>query len=222
MQEAGKVSRAVDAAYSELRQVLQSGALGPGDRLGEVELAERFGISRTPVREALRRLAADGLVEISPNRGARVVKWSLQEMQEIFELRALLEGKGAEWAATRMAEPHIDELDHLCDEMEAFANRPSPDFTQVALLNARLHRTILESSASARLQIVLAAIVQPPLIVGTFRQYSPERLAHSMSHHRELAAAIRARDPEWAGNTMRSHIYAAKASLRDPNERNED
>lgn len=213
------MSRAVDAAYSELRAFLQSGALGPGDRLGEVELAERFGISRTPVREALRRLAADGLVEISPNRGARVIEWSLQEMQEIFELRAMLEGKGAEWAATRMTDADIDQLDVLCDEMETIAASEAPDYARIARLNAQLHRVILESSSSPRLQTVLASVVQPPLIVGTFRQYTPQSLARSMSHHRELAAAIRARNPEWAGSVMRTHIHAAKASLRNPAER---
>jgi DNA-binding GntR family transcriptional regulator len=210
------VTRAVDAAYSELRSFLLSGALGRVDRLGEVELAERFGISRTPVREALRRLAADGLVEISPNRGARVIKWSLEDMQEIFELRAILEGQGAEWAATRMKEEHIDELDRLCEQMEALAARRKPDYAQIATLNVQLHRRILDSAASPRLVTVITAVVQAPLIVGTFRQYTPESLARSMSHHRDLAAAIRARDADWAGNTMRSHIHAARASLRAP------
>jgi DNA-binding GntR family transcriptional regulator len=220
--KAGTVSRTVDAAYADLLEFLQSGELGPGDRLGEVELAERFGVSRTPVREALQRLAAQGLVEISPNRGARVVSWSLQEMREIYDLRAMLEGKGAEWAATRMAEDQIDQLDRLCDEMESLAERPSPDSAQISRLNTQLHGKVLESAASPRLTSTLAAIVQPPLIVGTFRQYTPEFLARSMSHHRELAAAIRGRDPEWAGNTMRTHILAAKASLRDPGDESDD
>ena len=211
--------RAVDSAYAELRKFLLSGALGPGDRLGEVELADRFGISRTPVREALRRLAAEGLVEISPNRGARVIEWSRDDLVEIYELRAMLEGQGAAWAATRMKEEDIDELDRLCEQMEALAAQRRPDHSKIATLNAQLHQTILDAAASPRLVAVLTAVVHAPLIVGTFRQYTPESLARSMTHHRDLVAAIRARDPAWAGSAMRSHIYAAKATFRESMER---
>jgi DNA-binding FadR family transcriptional regulator len=121
-----------------------------------------------------------------------------------------------------MAEDQIDQLDRLCDEMETLADRRSPDSAQISRLNTELHGMVLESAASPRLTSTLAAIVQPPLIVGTFRQYTPQFLARSMSHHRELAAAIRSRDPEWAGNTMRTHILAAKASLRDTGEDSDD
>jgi DNA-binding GntR family transcriptional regulator len=144
------------------------------------------------------------------------MEWSLDDVREIYELRALLEGHGAARAAVRMEEADIAKLDALCDEMERLARRRQQrDYERITELNAELHRCILESSASTRLVTVLGAVVQVPLVVHTFRRYTPQSLARSMSHHRDLVAAIRAHDSEWAASTMRSHIFAALATLND-------
>src|SRR5512136_1769949 len=90
---------AVDRVYARLRSGILDGSYPQGARLGEVELAETLGVSRTPVREALRRLGSEGLVETLPNKGARVRTWSPQELDAISDLRALLEGHGAALAA---------------------------------------------------------------------------------------------------------------------------
>src|SRR5713226_2530768 len=91
--------RATDTAYEAVRQMILSGEAEAGSRLGEAELAETLGLSRTPVREALQRLGADGLVDVLPHRGARVARWTRDDLAEIFELRSLLEPYAAARAA---------------------------------------------------------------------------------------------------------------------------
>jgi DNA-binding GntR family transcriptional regulator len=206
------MARAVDAAYEELRRLILTGEAEPGSRLGEAELAETLGLSRTPVREALQRLDAEGLVEVLPHRGARVVRWSTRDLEEIFELRALLEPYAAARAArVGLADDELAVLDGLCDAMEHAA--AEDDLPGLAELNSRFHAAVLAASGNGRLPALLTSVVHAPLVIGTFRRYDDESLRRSMNHHRELVAALRAGDPDWAGSVMRSHIRAAAGYL---------
>lgn len=206
--------RATDGARASLRAAILSGDLEPGARLGEVELAERLGVSRTPVREALRDLAADGLVEVLPNRGARVAQWSTADLDEIYELRALLESHGAARAATRIAPAETDVLEKLCNDMDACVRRGRKrDLDRITALNAEFHRRIVDAAGSPRLAGLMSTVVQVPLVVRTFHRYSAEAMARSLGHHRELVAALRAEDAEWARSVMSSHVHAARAVL---------
>jgi DNA-binding GntR family transcriptional regulator len=211
--------RATDTAYEAVRQMILSGEAGAGTRLGESELAETLGLSRTPVREALQRLGADGLVEVLPHRGARVVRWTRQDLEEIFELRSLLEP----YAAARAARIGQDEgvladLAGLCAAMESAA--ADGDLDRVARLNSRFHAAIIDASGNRRLPAMLASVMHAPLILGTFRRYDADSMARSMNHHRELVAALAAHDPAWAESVMRAHMRAAAANLTE--EENEE
>lgn len=206
--------RATDAAAAALREAILRGDAAPGSRLGETELAEQLGLSRTPVREALRQLASDGLVTVLPNRGARVAEWSREDLEEIYELRALLEAHAAARAATRIPDEQVALLVKLCDEMDDCARQATAsDLDRIAELNARFHGLILEASGSARLTGLMKAVVQVPLVLRTFHHYSPEALRRSLGHHREIVAAFRAGDADWASSVMRSHVLAARAVL---------
>lgn len=206
------MGRAADVAYESLREMILSGGAEAGSRLGETELAASLGLSRTPVREALQRLGAEGLVEVLPNRGARVVRWTAEDLEEIFELRARLEPYGAARAARRGLSPaRLDELERLCDAMERAVG--TRDFRGLAALNDELHSAVVEASGNGRLPALVASVVHVPLVLGTFERYDAAALARSMGHHRELVAALRARDPEWAESVMRSHIRAAADHL---------
>jgi DNA-binding GntR family transcriptional regulator len=210
------VVRATDEAYESLRAAILGGEVAPGERLGEVELAEQLGVSRTPVREALRRLAADGLVEVLPNRGARVAQWTTEDLEEIYDLRAMLESHGAARAAEHIDPAELPALRRLCAEMEACAERGrTRDLDRLAELNAELHRRIVDAAASPRLASLIAAVVQVPLVMRTFQRYDADALQRSLGHHRELVAALAAQDGEWARSVMRSHVLAAKAVLVD-------
>jgi DNA-binding GntR family transcriptional regulator len=206
------MARATDTAYDTLRRMILSGEAPAGSRLGEAELAETLGLSRTPVREALQRLGSDGLVEVLPHRGARVVQWTGDDLEEIFELRSLLEPYAAARAA-RLAPARtvLTDLRGQCDAMEQAV--ADGDFTRVAQLNALFHAAVIEASRNRRLPAMLTSVMHAPLIVGTFRRYDRDEMARSMGHHRELVAALTARDPAWAESVMRAHIRAAAANL---------
>ncbi|MGH3342127.1 MAG: GntR family transcriptional regulator [Carbonactinosporaceae bacterium] len=208
------MAKAADRAYDSLRSGILTGEFVFGSRLGEAELAETFGVSRTPVREALRRLSSEGLVEVLPNRGARVAQWSEQDLHEIYELRALLESYGAARAATGIEAREIAMLTRLCDEMEAVAAPgPARDLERLATLNGQFHEVILRAAGNARLVGLMGAVVHVPLVLRTYHRYSDEALTRSLGHHRELLAALCAGDPLWAEAVMRSHVLAARAAL---------
>jgi DNA-binding GntR family transcriptional regulator len=206
--------RAVDRVHSLLREGILGGRYSPGERLGEAELAELIGSSRTPVREALRQLEKEGLVEVLPHRGARVAEWTTDDLEEIYDLRAMLEGFAVARAAGRIGEKDLDHMDELCGLMEqAAVPGPGQDLDRVAELNAQFHSIARAAAASTRLVTMLNAVVQLPLVVRTFHRYSAEDLARSGAHHRDLAAALRNRDGAWAESVMRAHVLAAKSVL---------
>jgi len=208
------MAAATEQTVAQLRRLILEGDLEPGVRLQEVELAAQLGVSRTPVREALRALSSQGLVEVLPNRGARVACWSDEDLDEIYELRVLLESHAAERAASRMCASEMEVLDDLCDRMEDCARRGRRhDLLALSELNSDFHGRVMDAAASPRLTTMRASVVQVPLVMRTFVRYSPEALARSMGHHRELVAALRARAPAWAGAVMKSHIVAAHTVL---------
>jgi DNA-binding GntR family transcriptional regulator len=207
------LAQAASRAYEVILEAVMSGRFAAGDHLPEEELAALADVSRTPVREALRQLAAEGSVEFLPNRGAHVARWSLEEMDEIFSLRALLESHGAGLAAARADEHIVQKLRELQSEMEAVAGHHRPNLDRVAELNNGFHQTILAAAGSQRLVKLLSTVVLTPLVQRTFRRYSIDALQRSLAHHRELIAAFDARDGEWAASVMRSHILAARAVL---------
>lgn len=208
------MAAATEKAVARVRRFILEGHLEPGARLQEVDLAAQLGVSRTPIREALRALSSEGLVEILPNRGARVARWSVKDLEEIYELRVMLESHAAQRAASRMSSAELVVLTELCEQMEACAHRGSNhDLVELSELNSLFHRCILNAADNPRLTMMVASVVQVPLVMRTFVHYSPEALAHSMGHHRELVAALRAGVPEWAGSVMRSHIIAARTVL---------
>ncbi len=206
--------RAADTAYEAVRRMILSGEAAPGTRLGETELAETLGLSRTPVREAIQRLGADGLVEVLPHRGARVVLWSARDLEEIFELRTLLEPYAVARAARIGLEaPVLAELRDLCSAMEGAA--AEGEVALLARLNSHFHEALIDASGNSRLPGMLTSVMHAPLILGTFHRYDAETMARSMGHHREVVDAITARDPEWAASVMRSHLRAAAANLKE-------
>lgn len=205
---------AADPTYAAIRAQILSGERAGGEWLREEDLAAALGVSRTPVREALRRLAAEGLVRHERNRGVQVVEWRAEDLDELYGLRALLEPWGSALAAGR-GTVDLEELDELAGRMDAAAARAVPDLELVTVLNNRFHRAILEGSGNSRLTALVATVVEVPLVARTFTLYSPDALRRSLAHHHEIVDALRSRDPLWAESVMRSHVRAAWHSLAD-------
>jgi DNA-binding GntR family transcriptional regulator len=206
------MARLAESAYERLRGQILSGELVHGERLAEEEIAENLGISRTPVREALRRLASEGLVDVAPNRGASVARWESADLKEIFDLRAILESYATQRAALRAGSGVIEVLSDVCQEMEdIFANLDGPrSLRSLAERNRRFHHTIIEAAESPRLNSMIDSLTHVPVVMQTFSQYSTHALARSLQHHREIVDAMRAQDAEWASSVMRAHILAAR------------
>ncbi len=206
------MARLADTAYDQLRSAILRGELPHGERLAEEEIAENLGISRTPVREALRRLAAEGLVDVAPNRGASVARWESTDLQEIFDLRAMLESYATKRATPRRTPEVIDELTGICDEMESVFARSSNgrSLQSLATANRRFHRIIMEAAESPRLLSMIDSLTHVPVVMQTFTQYSQHALQRSLHHHREIVDAMTAGDSDWAGSIMRAHILAAR------------
>lgn len=208
-----ETGRAAEHAYRSIRERILQGELPGGHWLRETDLAGDIGVSRTPVREALRRLAAEGLVQYQQNRGVQVQSWQIEDLEEIFDLRTLLEPWGSRLAAASgLAD--LDALGALADEMDAVARRRRPDFSALTELNNQFHGAVLEASGNSRLRSLVNSVIRVPLVSQTFSLYSPDALARSLAHHHELVQALADRDPDWAESVMCAHIRAAWSSLR--------
>jgi DNA-binding GntR family transcriptional regulator len=214
--EAGS-NRAADRAYRLIREGILASRWPPGSHLREQELAELTGVSRTPVREALRRLAADGLLHLVPNLGATVKEWTARDLDEIFGMRALLESQAAGLAASRVEPRHLEELSALCDAMEAIVgDYTAVDIARISPLNDRFHGLLIEIAGDRRLGQMIRQVVEMPLVLRTFTRYSLRDLARSMNHHREIVEALAVRDGEWASSVMRAHVRAGRAVFLTP------
>ncbi|MFF5078337.1 GntR family transcriptional regulator [Actinoplanes sp. NPDC000266] len=199
---------AAEQAAQTLREEILAGAIPSGARLGEVELAGRLSVSRTPIREALTRLAAEGLVEIQPNRGARVVSRSDEELREIFELRLRLEPYAVQQAVPALSPEQLDDLGALATEMIEAGDRDA-----LVELNRRFHSIFIEAAGSRPLADALRGVTHAPVVHQNFHNYTPEALQRSLNHHVEMVAAARAGDGEWAEAVMRAHLYNARATM---------
>lgn len=202
-------SRAADRAYAEIRTLILSGDAAPGMALKEEQLAEICGVSRTPVRDALRRLEAELYVVRSGSQRAFVADWSHADVDEMFTLRAMLEAHAAARAATRFDRASLDGLIACNMQIEAAVLREKPDIGVFLDSNRAFHGIIIGVAASPRLAATLATLVEQPVVRRTAMRYGREQLAQSAREHRELIQAFEAADADWAKSVMTAHIRRA-------------
>jgi DNA-binding GntR family transcriptional regulator len=201
--------------HDDLRAAILDGDLAPGQRLRAEALAERFGTSRTPVREALLMLEREGLVQLEPHRGAVVRPFDPADVLDLYEVRALIEPHAAARAATRIDAAALDRLTELCALAEARDGADSSVVAAQILLNEEFHRVIAEAAASPRLTAALRAVAGIPRAFRAAFWSSAQQRAQSLACHRELVAALAARDAELAEAVMRMHILAAARFLQE-------
>lgn len=206
-------TRAVELAYRSIREQILSGEQAGGEWLRESDLANALGVSRTPVREALRRLSAEGFVRHERNRGAQVQSWTFKDLEDVYALRSLVEPWACGLAAAGGGADLVA-LQRLADDMDAAAALPEPDLDALTDLNNRFHGAILESAGNERVRSILASLVQLPFVWRTFSHYTPEELHRSLAHHHEVVDALRAGNRIWAESVMRAHIQSAWTSIR--------
>ncbi len=194
------------SAYSRLLAEIVSGGLQPGDRLVETELAERLKISRTPVREAIRLLEADGLVVHVPRLGATVRSLNQSELMELYEVRAVLEGAAASMAARSASDIEIAELEAINTEL---AGKAGQDAAAVGL-NRQFHRLLLEAARNRFLARSMDTLSKTLMILGPTTLGKAERVDAAVGEHTAIIAALKARDAAAAEAAMRKHIEQAQ------------
>lgn len=202
--------RASDRAYAELLRQIQVGALAPGTVLGEVEQASRLGVSRTPLREALRRLAADGLVVQQSPRMTVVSDIDVDDIRSLFEVRRALEETSARLAARRGDSAVFAALS--ADFARAVPSEGSGREDYYALI-ARFDAAVDAAAANDYLTAALRTVRTHLGRVRRLARDNPERLAASVAEHRVIADAIAAGDPELAAHATHLHLHHALTSV---------
>jgi DNA-binding GntR family transcriptional regulator len=202
-------------AYDAIRESIGTGDFAPGAWLRESSVAATLGLSRTPVREALRMLATEGVVELVHNRGARVVRWSAADIDEVYRLRALLEGYGAALAARNATRAQITEIRSLEERYErALDLHESAQGMSAqgmsAQCNNAFHAAVLAASGSPRLETLLELISSAHLVTQALQHYSDDDRRRSILQHRDIVTALQNGDESLSESAMRSHILAAR------------
>jgi DNA-binding GntR family transcriptional regulator len=209
---------ASERAYTALLGRISAGELSAGERLLEQSLAEAIGVSRTPVRDALRRLAAEGMVDIHPNRGAQVVSFTPEDVAALYAMRAEFEPVAARLSVPLLTDDDRRRLAVLAAQMEAVVDE-GRDPGELTTLNNAFHAVFVDGAGNRHLAIALQALFRPAVVTRTFRRYDERALRRSMQHHAELVEAAEARDGQWAEAVMRAHILSARhATHADPPE----
>jgi DNA-binding GntR family transcriptional regulator len=210
------LSKASDQAYIELRTRILSGELAPGIQLKEEELAALCGVSRTPVRDAIRRLEAELFVRRTDSQRSFVAEWTLEDVEEVFTLRGMLEGYAVRRAAARTGKAEIARFRAINEELREVLAANELDVQAYLAANAKFHSLILEIAASDRLASLLGRLVMQPVLQQTAMSYSREELDRSFSEHTQITTALSQGDPDWAEALMIAHIRRALHARLSP------
>lgn len=195
-----------ERAYRYIKQAIQTQKLLPGDRLREVDLAEMIGLSRTPIREALARLEAEGLVIHDPMRGIMVAELDYSMTTELYLMREVLEGTAAKLAAQHASEVEVSILEDLCRQYEAAVGNES----LLSLRNRQFHDTLYRCSHNRYLIKVLHMLHDNLMLLGSSTLADPKRAKETLQEHEAVVTAIKERNPEKAEQALRHHIHASQ------------
>ncbi len=187
----------------ELREAILKGVFRPGERLRQQDIARRLGVSRIPVREALQRLEAEGLVKIQPYKGAVVAEFTMQDVREIFFLRGLLEGTAAKLAAARMTLEVMDNIKALLAQMEYLIGHDA-DVQALADINARFHETIYKQANSPKLYNMIKGLWMS--FPKSSLLFPRDRASVSLHEHQEIVDALLAGDADRVEALVRFHV----------------
>jgi DNA-binding GntR family transcriptional regulator len=211
--QSGRRPSAVEQVVNSLFNGLMSNRFAPGQRLIEADLTAEYGVSRGTLREAFRRLAADGLIEIVPNRGAIVRRLSSRDMNELFQIRTELEGLAARLAAERMADPELRARFETAIA-PIWQDQPRTHSADYIAENAQFHEAILDASGNRQLALVSRQFQLPVIMAQVRGLLTVETMASSVAEHRRMARAILAGHAAEAERLMQDHLARAMELTR--------
>jgi len=206
--------RAVDSVYQAMRHAIVTCVIKPGERLNVEELAQKFGVSLTPVRGAIQQLATEGLIEIRPRSGTFVANLNHQEIDETFKIRCALECLAGEEAVRRITAVQIRRLKELLHSLKKEVVTDEDRKTHEKD-NSELHQTIVEAAANRKLQEMYNALNAHIKIVRIHAAETnwPVRMQEEQAEHEAIVSALEARDEAALTAALRKHIYRAKDSM---------
>jgi len=196
-----------------IREAIKNGSLQPRERLMEIQLADELGVSRTPVREALRKLELEGFIVMVPRKGAYVSDLTMKDVADVFEIRAALEGLAAALAAERITEEELETMERLLVEKGEAINLD--DIDKLVEVDTKFHEAMYQASRNERLSAIISNLREQ---IQRFRLTSlsvPGRKEDSLKEHRSLLEAIQARDIQLARQLAQEHIENAENVLID-------
>lgn len=199
-------------AHREMREAIMRGEFAPGDPLFEVHMAQKLGMSRTPVREALKILARDGLVQVVPARGYIVPHRSMDDVRELFELRESLEGMAAHYAALRATDAEIAKLERLCTRYEREKN-----WEKWAQIGTEFHNVLIGAARNVRLASILDSLKAQILQSRRSALRADEsRRDAAIREHLGILDAIKAHDGDLAETRAREHVNRSYGATLKP------
>jgi DNA-binding GntR family transcriptional regulator len=200
-----------DEVAERIRELVLSGELEPNSRVNELELAMRFGISRTPLREAIKILATEGMLELLPNRGARVTAVNEAEIDEMLEVIAGLEANAARLLAKRITDAEIAEIAETHEAMlEAYEKR---DETAYFTLNRQIHEAMMRAARNATLAQLYAGLSSRIQRFRYAAHKTPEQWQRAIDEHEQMLRLMIKRDGEGLARLMEAHILGKKEPI---------
>jgi DNA-binding GntR family transcriptional regulator len=199
-----------EQVYEKLREAILAGLLQPGEHLGEDRLCRMLGTSRSPLREALRRLEAEGLVRLTPRRGAITSEITMSDLSGLFAVRRALEVLAAETAAARITAEELAQVESICSAMQRAVD--TQDMAAIPILNTQFHALITELSRNKWLIHFMSSLKAHISRIYRSSIETPDRARQSISEHLAILEALRDHNPESAGRMARVHVEHAQAA----------
>lgn len=206
--------------YRALKTEIIKGSLKPGTKLSEGKIAEQMGVSRTPVREALKELAAEGFVKMNPNQAVVVSNTSVEDVQEVLQIRGVLEGLAARLSATIINGEEIIELERYIKQMENFTNKN--DALSYSEADAEFHELILNICGNKRLIQIRKNLSDQAHRYRIRSLNIPGRLKYSLKEHRKIVEALKRKDSEQADRLSQKHIENVLKNILEHESKEED
>ena len=199
--------------FNKIQDDIINGRYEPGDSLVETKLAEELGISRTPVREAIRQLELEGLVTYVPNKGVYVTGITEQDIEDIYTIRSLVEGLAVRWAIERIEAHQLKELEEIVELMEYYTAKG--DMEQVTKLDTRFHDVIYDASKSKVLKNTLKNLLRYIKKARLSSLKVPKRAHKALEEHRQILEAFKNHEPAKGERLMIRHISSASSNLHE-------
>lgn len=200
-----------DRVYRAIRKDILNGTLPPAARLVELQLASQLDVSRTPVREALKRLAAEGLVALDPVRGMVVREINPSEAEDIYMIREVLDGLSARLAAERISPTALGKLHVLTELMQQAAD--DHRWEAVVQMNISFHEVLYSAAGNERLSLIARSLEESVRRFSTMAFSHPERVADVIEEHAEIIHSLEERDPDRAEQITRRHMIQARMHM---------